>query len=146
MSVCKILSLKNKHAPDLVLLDQICFDHHWIEKDFYIAENRFGFVLYQDNELCGCLLCQFVLDELEILTLDIHPHHRQKGYAKKLFKKLFESCEKRKIKTILLEVQTDNTPALCLYQKYGFEKTGIRKNYYHIQGQTFDAFTMKKDL
>lgn len=42
---------------------------------------------------------------------------------------------------IFLEVRTDNAPAIALYEKYGFEKMGIRKNYYNGA----DALTMKRE-
>jgi len=39
-----------------------------------------------------------------------------------------------------LEVRTDNTAAIALYQAHGFERLGLRKNYYQPSGA--DAYTM----
>lgn len=42
---------------------------------------------------------------------------------------------------ITLEVNEKNLPAIHLYEKYGFEKVGIRKKYYDNK---FDAYIMTK--
>lgn len=50
---------------------------------------------------------------------------------------------KAKLSSILitLEVNGKNLPAIHLYEKYGFEKVGIRKKYYDNK---FDAYIMTK--
>ena len=45
---------------------------------------------------------------------------------------------------MLLEVRVDNEPALALYQRFGFERMGLRKRYYQPEG--IDAYTMSLDL
>ena len=47
-------------------------------------------------------------------------------------------------KRMLLEVRVDNTPALALYERFGFAKMGLRKRYYQPEG--IDAYTMSLDL
>jgi len=39
-------------------------------------------------------------------------------------------CIKKEIKQINLEVSSNNITAINLYKKYGFQKVGLRKNYY----------------
>ena len=48
-------------------------------------------------------------------------------------------------KECFLEVRVSNTKAFNLYQKYGFEKVGLRKNYYNSKDGTpgEDAYTMQ---
>ena len=41
--------------------------------------------------------------------------------------------------TIMLEVSTDNRPAINLYKKVGFQIINVRKNYYENK----DAYVMK---
>ena len=43
----------------------------------------------------------------------------------------------------LLEVRVSNAPAIALYEKFGYERYGVRKNYY-ADGE--DAFVMKTNL
>lgn len=39
-------------------------------------------------------------------------------------------CIEKKIKQINLEVSSNNTTAISLYQNYGFKEVGLRKKYY----------------
>jgi ribosomal-protein-alanine N-acetyltransferase len=43
---------------------------------------------------------------------------------------------------VLLEVRTDNTPAIALYESEGFTIVGIRRRYYRPSGA--DAYTMAR--
>ena len=45
-----------------------------------------------------------------------------------------------------LSVYSNNTDALVLYKKMGFEQEGVVKNYRRLDGFTYDAISMAKDL
>jgi ribosomal-protein-alanine N-acetyltransferase len=44
---------------------------------------------------------------------------------------------------MMLEVGTENTRAIALYEKLGYQTIATRKNYY---GQGLDAFVMRKEF
>ena len=45
------------------------------------------------------------------------------------------------MRTFTLEVDTENAPAIHLYEKFGFKNLGIRKKYYN---GSRDAYIMTK--
>jgi ribosomal-protein-alanine N-acetyltransferase len=47
---------------------------------------------------------------------------------------------------LLLEVRPTNEPALRLYQRYGFERIGVRPGYYPALGGREDAVVMRVPL
>lgn len=59
-----------------------------------------------------------------------------------LLKKIFEISKKLNAKTITLEVNEKNLPALNLYKKYGFYQIGLRKKYYNEE----DAILLEKSF
>ena len=63
---------------------------------------------------------------------------RGKGYSHLLMEHIKEFV-RGQADTISLEVRVDNTPALTLYEKSGFNYGGVRKNYY---GEGLDAHVM----
>jgi ribosomal-protein-alanine N-acetyltransferase len=46
-------------------------------------------------------------------------------------------------RTMLLEVRPSNRPAQQLYERYGFERIGIRRGYYPAHGGREDALVMR---
>lgn len=50
------------------------------------------------------------------------------------------------IKNISLGVRSDNHNAIKLYEKYGFEKVGVHKNYFNIEGKYYDEILMDLNL
>ena len=45
---------------------------------------------------------------------------------------------------IFLETRVDNLPAIKLYEKHGFRRISIRKNYYKSNDGREDAIVFKK--
>ena len=72
-------------------------------------------------------VCFFqVNDEVEIIKIGIIKSHQGKSYGSYLIKNI----KKLPIKKIFLEVSCLNKMAIKFYMKNGFQKIGIRKNYY----------------
>lgn len=61
-------------------------------------------------------------------------------FGSKLLEKLIKYAKKTS-SLITLEVNENNTIAIHLYEKYGFEKVGHRKKYYNNKD---DAYIMTK--
>ena len=47
---------------------------------------------------------------------------------------------------MLLEVRPSNAAALRLYERYGFERIGVRRGYYPAHGGREDAIVMRITL
>lgn len=95
----------------------------------------------------GLLLISKVLDEIEILTILTHPDARGKGRATAFLNQLISYAKKEAVQKIFLEVNEENLSAIKLYEKVGFQKTGIRKNYYKMKDGSFkDAFLYTHQL
>ena len=65
-------------------------------------------------------------DECEVLQLEVLPEFRRQGVASQLLSEFL----KQSYSNVFLEVRTSNLQALQLYEKLGFTKIGIRRNYY----------------
>jgi ribosomal protein S18 acetylase RimI-like enzyme len=82
-----------------------------------------------------------------IETLNVDPLFRGKGIGKKLLIAAEDEMTFRGIQRIRLEVSVFNTPAINLYEKSGFRKVSLIKNYYYYeQNGSHDAFRMIKEL
>ncbi|WP_320169778.1 ribosomal protein S18-alanine N-acetyltransferase [Maridesulfovibrio sp.] len=129
----KILELGIEHISQLRALEASCFAYQWSEDQFKLGLERKAFRVLgceKDGMLVGYLAYSTVLDEMEVLNLGVHPDFRRRGIGKALMLSLLQKCREMEIKRGLLDVKESNHPAIALYESLGFEKVGIRKNYY----------------
>lgn len=78
-------------------------------------------------------------DQAEVQTIGVHPDSRGSGLGRALLQELLAVAGER---PVLLEVRTDNDPALRLYESVGFRRIGLRRKYYRPSGA--DAYTMRR--
>ncbi len=83
-------------------------------------------------------------EDAELMTIGVGKAHQRQGIAAALLKTLIDKAKRQGAARMLLEVRVDNEPALALYQRFGFERMGLRKRYYQPEG--IDAYTMSLDL
>ena len=131
------------YAPVLAKLHALCFQNPWSLDNFQTIlqlPTTFG---YLDKN--GFILCSDLGDDLEILTLAVHPNFRRQGIAFQLISTLQNYAIQHQKQHLFLEVNIHNLPAISLYQKCGFIQSGQRKNYYHEDDIISDAlcFTWK---
>lgn len=85
-----------------------------------------SFLVYIDDRMViGYLYYSDIYDRIEINQISVLPNYRRQGYGSELMNHLI-----RKNKNISLEVKCDNLPAIALYEKFGFKKVAVRKDYY----------------
>ena len=93
-----------------------------------LNNNPFGkYLIYKDKEILGYIYYSDIYERVEINNFLVKKIHRNCGIGNTLLKFLTETVDK----TISLEVRIDNYNAIHLYEKYGFKKQAIRKNYYN---------------
>ena len=100
----------------------------------------FNVLLYGDTLIGYSILDRRVFGEAELHNIAITPEHRGKGASKLLMDRLISDA-KKSAEVIFLEVRANNAPAIGLYERYGFEKIGVRRNYY--KNPTEDAIIMQ---
>ncbi|WP_392450432.1 ribosomal protein S18-alanine N-acetyltransferase [Staphylococcus massiliensis] len=134
-------------VPNVYDIERVSFnDSSWTIDAFYheLEENNFAqyFVLEYDGEIIGYLGLWIVIDQAQITTVAIDTKYRGYGLGQLLLKYVMQyasySCS-----VMSLEVRVDNTVAQHVYQKFGFQYGGKRKNYY---GNGEDAYVMWVNL
>jgi len=117
---------------ELSLLDKLCFSVPWSQNSFEEeADNHLAtyYVAKVDDRIVGYGGVWKVAGEGQITNIAVHPDFRKKKIASAILKRIIDECTDTF--RIILEVRESNVPAICLYEKYGFKKAGIRKNFYH---------------
>ncbi len=81
--------------------------------------------------------------EADVLTVGVVPSHRGKGIAKALMALITDWANTQGSTAMMLEVKTDNTDAIGLYESLGYSKLNVRKDYF---GAGLDAQVMRLEL
>lgn len=122
------------------------FDKFWsiaILKNDFENENSKYIVAKIDNEVVGFAGIKIIIDEADIMNIAVRRDKRKLGIGSVLLEKLIEISTDFKCASITLEVNENNLPAIHLYEKFDFQKIGLRKKYYN---NTDNAIIMRKDL
>lgn len=97
--------------------------------------------------LLGYWVAMPVLDEVHLLNIAVAPEHRRQGWGQVLLQSLATQALAKGAQWLWLEVRTGNAPARGLYQRFGFQPMGVRKQYYPAgHGQREDAVVMSLNL
>lgn len=93
-----------------------------LDKDY-----EFIYVYEEDNNVLGFIQIEKHFEVLDLINIAVSEDTRRKGIASKLIQYIIDNVEHERF---LLEVNSNNTSAIKLYQKFNFKEINIRKNYY----------------
>jgi ribosomal-protein-alanine N-acetyltransferase len=116
-------------------------------KAFYVAESP-------DGEIAGYIMNRveikpgffrlFLVRSGHVVSIAVLENHRKKGLGYALMAYAMKTMyEEYKCSETYLEVRVSNTPAITLYEKLGYRKIKVEKNYY-LDGE--DAYVMARKL
>ena len=83
-----------------------------------------------ETKIVGYLGYWLVFDECSINNVGVVPELQGQGIGNLLMEKLIGETERFGARVWVLEVRAGNEPAIALYEKYGFNRTGVRRGYY----------------
>lgn len=146
--IIDIVLLNEDYLNELVELEKKCFSDPW-SSTMFLGDLQSEFTCYfgafnGEGNLIGYAGMWLSVDGGEITNVAVHPDYRRKGIAYLLVENLIKICENNNFQYINLEVRESNCKAISLYNKFGFEKVGMRKNYYNNPKE--NALLMTKPL
>ena len=92
-----------------------------------------------DNKIVAFLIFTIMYEKCEIIDIFVDKEYRNKKIAQSLINEISKDYN---IENITLEVSIKNFPAINLYEKLGFKKSAVRKNYY----KDSDGLLMLKEI
>jgi len=96
----------------------------------------------RDGELIGYAVVMLAADEVHLLNLSIAAGCQRQGYGSQLLQRLCEAARGQGARLIFLEVRPSNAAALRLYERHGFQRVGLRREYYPAQDGREDALIL----
>ena len=99
------------------------------------------------GKLAGFIMSRLVEDEAEILSVAVASRQQGRGQARKLLTLHLRRLAGLGTRTVFLEVDEHNKPAIRLYDRAGFHEISRRPNYYPgAGGKAAAALVLRRDL
>ena len=120
-------------VKEIALAEKECFSEPWSEgaiKDFFEYGYNSALVCLADGEFAGYVTYTEICGEIQIANVATVVKFRRCGVGLSLILRLVEMAKENKCQVITLEVREQNIPATALYERCGFTKVGVRKNFY----------------
>ncbi len=137
-------------AQTLSRLHATAFARPWDAHEFermLCERSTEAHALWRGHGVQGFALSRKVADEAEILTIVLSPSIRGGGHSHRLLGEHLTALGFAGVRNVHLEVDEGNAPALKLYTRHGFSKTGERTGYYaRPDGSRATALTMRATL
>jgi len=120
---------------DVGALEARIFPDPWSADSFLAEVERkpdigYPITVRRDRELVAYAVVWFIVDEIHIGNIAVHPDHQGEGLGSALLEHILEEGRRRSLAFATLEVRPSNGTALALYERYGFERIAVRRRYY----------------
>lgn len=131
-----ILRVMTSDDLDIVMrIEGASFDSPWTRSNFADelknSDIALPLVLEQNKTIIGFIVLWIIMDECHLANIALDPDYRGRGLGKLMMQQVIAIARQNQCVKVMLEVRKSNTTAIALYQKFLFEKVGVRKNYYH---------------
>ena len=153
----KEISLILAHSDQARMISELharCFEREW-------GTAEIANIIQQDNVICiiaketgkpkipplAFVIVRLAADEAEILSIGVDPGQRRYGLATKLLNEATRRLQGERTKSLFLEVDQANKPAVNLYKQLRFKSIAERPAYYqNTDGENSAALVMRLDL
>ncbi|NBA94922.1 ribosomal protein S18-alanine N-acetyltransferase [Pseudomonas sp. R5(2019)] len=129
---------------DAVLkIEYAAFSHPWTRGIFLDALKSYEiWLMFEGEQQVGHGVVNVIIDEAHLLNITVKPESQGRGLGLKLLEQLMRRAYEMDARECFLEVRASNGPAYRLYERYGFNEIGRRRDYYPAVGGREDALVM----
>jgi ribosomal-protein-alanine N-acetyltransferase len=133
-------------------IDVLSFAMPWSERSyrFEILENPTSRTWVAEavdsrgqTQIVAMIVVWVILDEAHVATIAVHPDYRQRGIGHRLLAMALLDAADHGVIQVYLEVRRTNLAAQAIYERFGFEVTGLRPRYYRDNNEDALLMTLK---
>lgn len=129
---------------DAVLkIEYAAFSHPWTRGIFLDSLKSYEiWLMFDGGQQVGHGVINVIIDEAHLLNITVKPESQGRGLGLKLLEHLMKRAYEMDARECFLEVRASNQVAYRLYERYGFNEVGRRRDYYPATGGREDALVM----
>jgi len=134
----RIETASAKLLDRLYKIEEQCFNQEAFTKrqiSYLLTDyNTVSLVAKTDNDIAGFIIAQVEIEKStlfrHIITINVAPAFRRKSVATSMLREIEVILKQKGISECHLEVREDNSSALKLYSKSGYQKISRLEKYY----------------
>ena len=112
---------------ELFTVDPWSIEQFWSE----LAQESRAYAVAVDGErIIGYAGAFLLAPDSDVQTIAVSPRDQGRGVGAILLTWLIEQAVAQGCRQMLLEVRSDNVPAIAMYERFGFERISVRRDYY----------------
>jgi len=149
----RLRDFRPEDLEEVIHINRTCLPENYSAYFFMSIHRRYPdlfLVAERDGHVVGYIMCRIEKSLFgrdvkgHVISIAVMPEHRRMGIATALMKEALSRMAKRYgARECYLEVRVSNIPAISLYEKLGFRKDHVVRQYYLDKE---DAYVMKKEL
>ena len=129
----QVRRLSYADLPQVIAIERRSFPTPWSLAMFVLELSKpTGICLaaVEDGRVVGYLVCSRYDTVWHLMNVAVDPDRRREGIASVLLGHLFTEADKPG-EQYTLEVRPSNSGAIAIYERFGFNRAGLRRGYYH---------------
>jgi ribosomal-protein-alanine N-acetyltransferase len=125
-------ALQDGDLEAVMAIEQTAYSHPWTRGNFRdaLASGYWAQCLRVQGELLGYVVAMAGVEETHLLNITVAPARQGQGWAHMMLDALCLWSRRQGAEWLWLEVREGNQRALQVYERYGFRRVGLRKDYY----------------
>ena len=140
------ISFRRMTAADIDAVLQIeyaAYSHPWTRGIFTDSLNSYEcWLMFEGEQQVGHGVINVIIDEAHLLNITVKPQNQGRGLGLALLEQLMRRALELNAGECFLEVRVSNQSAYRLYERYGFNEIGRRRDYYPAVDGKEDALVM----
>ena len=140
----EIRRMTTADAEAVAVIEKNTFSDPWSKQGFLdtiALPESCCLVAVWEGQICGYCIYYRSFEEAEIVNVAVAETFRNKKIGSALLDQLLFEGRKEGVRDFFLEVRVTNEAAIALYKSHGFQKEGIRKNFYENPRE--DAYVLR---
>lgn len=130
----EVTRLRRRHLRKVLSIEGRVYPRPW-SASLFMSElaqrsSRSYIVARLDGEVVGYAGMMFLIEEAHVTNIAVDPDFHGRKVGTRLLLTVITEAIARGSNTISLEVRVTNNVAQTMYNKFGFNVTGLRKGYY----------------
>lgn len=135
MSAPEFRPMTADDLDQVMAVENAAFSHPWSRRTFAEGLSSYDcWVMLLEGRQVGHGVIQLILDEAHLLNITVAPGYQGRGLGRALLEHLMRRARSLGGAECFLEVRASNQAAFRLYDAYGFNEIGRRRDYYPAAG------------